>query len=86
MTTPDTLNGWRPPGCSAARWPCPPRGRGSGRRPGRAEGAVLFHQEVVTEQERVEADLRRERLETDTDPEISDRVTHPLKNHREPTS
>lgn len=37
---------------------------------------VIVRKHTVTEDRLVEADLRRERVEVDVDPEIADRVTH----------
>jgi uncharacterized protein (TIGR02271 family) len=37
---------------------------------------VIVRKHTVTEDRLVEADLRRERIEVDADPEIADRVTH----------
>jgi uncharacterized protein (TIGR02271 family) len=37
---------------------------------------VIVRKHTVTEDRLVEADLRRERVEIDADPEIADRVTH----------
>ena len=37
---------------------------------------VIVRKHTVTEERLVEADLRRERVEIDVDPEVADRVTH----------
>ena len=37
---------------------------------------VIVRKHTVTEERLVEADLRRERVEVDVDPEVADRVTH----------
>jgi len=37
---------------------------------------VIVRKRTVTEDRLVEADLRRERVEIDVDPEVADRVTH----------
>jgi uncharacterized protein (TIGR02271 family) len=38
---------------------------------------VIVRKHTVTEERQVEADLRRERVEVDADPEIADRVQSP---------
>ena len=42
----------------------------------RDEELVIVRKHTVTEDRLVEADLRRERVEVEADPEIADRVTH----------
>ena len=37
---------------------------------------MIVRKHTVTEERLVEADLRRERVEVDVDPEVADRVTH----------